>query len=131
MTVAAAQRVPRSSLTSAGLDPNDWMEWRSPPSCGALDPEVIETTWSAVAPLLLLADWPAERKVSLVGMEATGVYWKPVYWVLEVSVPEAWVINARHLRNLPGTERPRSRNAPRSPSGFTRSLKTPGSSCRR
>ncbi|MGI9120205.1 MAG: IS110 family transposase [Acidimicrobiales bacterium] len=40
--------------------------------------------------------------MTLVGMEATGVYWKPVHWVLEASVPEVWVINARHMRNLPG-----------------------------
>jgi transposase len=52
--------------------------------------------------LLVLADWLAERRVTLVGMEATGVCWKPVHWVLEASVPEVWVINARHMRNVPG-----------------------------
>ena len=52
--------------------------------------------------LLLLADWLVERRVTLVGMEATGVYWKPVHWVLEESVAEIWVINARHMRNVPG-----------------------------
>lgn len=52
--------------------------------------------------LLALADWLAERRVTLVGMEATGVYWKPVHWVLEASVAEVWVINARHMRNVPG-----------------------------
>jgi transposase len=30
------------------------------------------------------------------------VYWKPVHWVLEGSIPEVWVINARHMRNVPG-----------------------------
>jgi transposase len=52
--------------------------------------------------LLLLADWLVEREVTLVGMEATGVYWKPVHWVLEDCVAEIWVINARHMRNVPG-----------------------------
>ena len=52
--------------------------------------------------LLLLADWLMERQVTLVGMEATGVYWKPVHWVLEDCVAEIWVINARHMRNVPG-----------------------------
>jgi transposase len=37
-------------------------------------------------------------------MEATGVYWKPVHWVLEAPVPEVWVINARHMRNVPGAK---------------------------
>ena len=35
-------------------------------------------------------------------MEATGVYWKPVHWVLEAVIAEVWVINARHMRNVPG-----------------------------
>src|SRR6266542_562996 len=37
----------------------------------------------------------------LVGMEATGVYWKPVFYVLERRF-ECWLLNARHLRNVPG-----------------------------
>ncbi|MGH9122639.1 MAG: IS110 family transposase [Acidimicrobiales bacterium] len=52
--------------------------------------------------LLLLADWLVQREVALVGMEATGVYWKPVHWILEESVDQIWVINARHMRNVPG-----------------------------
>ncbi len=38
----------------------------------------------------------------LVGMEATGIYWKPVHWVLEDFIERVWVINARHMRNVPG-----------------------------
>ncbi len=48
------------------------------------------------------ADWLVEREVTLVGMEATGVYWKPVHWVLEGAIDNVWVINARHMRNVPG-----------------------------
>lgn len=48
-----------------------------------------------------LSDWLAEENVTLVGMESTGVYWKPVYYVLEERFP-VWVINAEHLRNVPG-----------------------------
>jgi hypothetical protein len=33
--------------------------------------------------LLLLRDWLASFKVGLVGIEATGVYWKPIYYMLE------------------------------------------------
>src|SRR5215470_8884711 len=51
--------------------------------------------------LLELRDWLADQGVTLVGMEATGVYWKPVYYVLEDAV-ECWLLNARHLRNVPG-----------------------------
>jgi transposase len=34
-------------------------------------------------------------------MEATGVYWKPVFQVLEERF-ECWLRNAQHLRNIPG-----------------------------
>src|SRR3954470_19878666 len=34
-------------------------------------------------------------------MESTGVYWKPVDYVLEDG-PGCWLLNARHLRNVPG-----------------------------
>ncbi len=39
--------------------------------------------------------------MTLVGMESTGVYWKPVYYVLEDAF-ECWLLNAQHLRNVPG-----------------------------
>lgn len=64
--------------------------------------EDVSEFGTTTSQLLALADWLAQRRVTLVGMEATGVYWKPVHWVLEASVPEVWVINARHMRNLPG-----------------------------
>jgi len=51
--------------------------------------------------LLLLRDWLASFEVKLVGMEATGVYWKPIYYMLEDDF-ELWLLNARHLKNVPG-----------------------------
>lgn len=74
---------------------------RTPEGAGGRREEVAEfgTTTSQ---LLRLGDWLTEREVSLVGMEATGVYWKPVHWVLEEQIAEVWVINARHMRNVPG-----------------------------
>jgi transposase len=74
---------------------------RVPDGGGGRREEVAEFG-STTSQLLTLADWLAERQVTLVGMEATGVYWKPVHWVLEDTIPEVWVINARHMRNVPG-----------------------------
>ncbi len=51
--------------------------------------------------LAQLAGWLAEVGVTLVGMEATGVYWKTVFQALEERF-ECWLLNAHHLRNVPG-----------------------------
>lgn len=48
-----------------------------------------------------LGDWLASFGVTLVGMEATGVYWKPVFYGLEDRFT-CWLLNAHHLRNVPG-----------------------------
>lgn len=51
--------------------------------------------------LLGLRDWLAALEVTRVGMEATGVYWKPVYYVLEDDF-ECWLLNARNMKSVPG-----------------------------
>jgi len=51
--------------------------------------------------LLALRDWLGALGVTVVGMEATGVYWKPVYYVLEETL-ECWLLNAQHMHNVPG-----------------------------
>jgi transposase len=56
---------------------------------------------TTTAGLLALRDWLVAHRVSLCGMEATGAYWKPVYYCLEDAL-ECWLLNARHLRNVPG-----------------------------
>lgn len=56
---------------------------------------------TTTAGLLQLRDWLASFEVELVGMEATGVYWKPIYYLLEDDF-ECWLLNAHHLKNVPG-----------------------------
>ena len=51
--------------------------------------------------LLDLADWLAGREVTHAAMEATGVYWKPVWHVLEDAFTLV-LANAMHIRNIPG-----------------------------
>jgi transposase len=53
------------------------------------------------ADLLALRDWLKELGVTEVAMEATGVYWKPVYYALEGDF-ELLLVNARHVKNVPG-----------------------------
>lgn len=53
--------------------------------------------------LLQLRDWLLVQKVEAVAMEGTGVYWRPVYAVLETDAPWKLVVgNARHIKNVPG-----------------------------
>ncbi len=67
---------------------------------GELHQEIREFS-ATTRGLLQLRDWLASFAVTLVGMEATGVYWKPVYYMLEDDF-ELWLLNARHLKNVPG-----------------------------
>jgi transposase len=60
-----------------------------------------QTFRSTLAGLAELALWLAEARVTLVGMEATGVYWKTVFQALEDRF-ECWLLNAQHMRNVPG-----------------------------
>jgi transposase len=51
--------------------------------------------------LLKLADWLRAGQVTAVAMESTGVYWKPVFNILE-SEFEVLLVNARHIKYVPG-----------------------------
>ncbi len=52
--------------------------------------------------LLKLADWLTEEAVTHVAMESTGVYWQPVYNLLEGLGLELLVVNAQHIKAVPG-----------------------------
>jgi transposase len=52
--------------------------------------------------LLRLADWLGACRVTSVAMEATGVYWIPIYEILETRGIEVLLVNARHMKNVPG-----------------------------
>jgi transposase len=56
---------------------------------------------TTTAGLGLLAEWLASYRVTRVGMESTGCYWKPVWQLLEGQL-ECWLLNAAHLHNVPG-----------------------------
>ena len=68
----------------------------------------VRTFGTTTRALLELADWLAERCVTSVAMESTGVYWKPVWNLLEGRANRdgeainLMLVNARHMRNVPG-----------------------------
>lgn len=49
-----------------------------------------------------LRDWLLEHGITHVAMESTGVYWKPVYHILEPGGMKVWIVNARHIKYVPG-----------------------------
>lgn len=52
-----------------------------------------------------MVDWLAQNECYHIAMESTGVYWRPIYEAIEAQSPRydcLMVVNARHMRNLPG-----------------------------
>ena len=68
-------------------------------SIGGGPPRVFETFTRG---LNALRDWLVEEGVRTVAMEATGVYWLPLYGVLEGAGIQVAVVNGAHVKNLPG-----------------------------
>ena len=52
--------------------------------------------------LRAIVQWLREYKVTSVAMESTGVYWIPLYELLEQEGFEIYLVNARHVKNVPG-----------------------------
>jgi transposase len=73
---------------------------RVPADGGGREQHVAEFT-TTVAGLLTLRDWLAAHGVTQVTMEATGVYWKPIWAILEDEF-ELLLVNARHVKQVPG-----------------------------
>jgi len=52
--------------------------------------------------LIALADWLQQCNIRSVAMESTGVYWIPLYQILETHGFEVFLVNAHHVKNVPG-----------------------------
>jgi transposase len=68
---------------------------------GAVATQQVRTFGTTTSELLALRDWLAAHKVTAVAMESTGVYWKPVYYVLEADF-DVLLVNAAHIKQVPG-----------------------------
>src|ERR1700740_588054 len=62
----------------------------------------VKTFATTTSGLLALSDWLSENGCTHVAMEATGVYWKPVWHVLSDGELELILANAAHVKNVPG-----------------------------
>ena len=61
----------------------------------------VKTFGTTTPELLELVDWLGEWEVTQVAMESTGVYWKPVFNLLEGNF-EVLLVNAQHVKHVPG-----------------------------
>lgn len=66
------------------------------------DPESVRSFPTFTADLVRLAEWLKTCQIETVAMEATGVYWIPLYELLEEEGFEVCLVNARHLKNVSG-----------------------------
>ena len=66
------------------------------------DAEPVRAFGTFTPDLYALADWLASCRVETVAMESTGVYWIPVYEILEARGFQVYLVNAQHVKHVPG-----------------------------
>jgi len=90
----------RLNPNAAGLDIGAAEIWVCVPQGRAPQPVRMFPTFTS--DLNALADWLTACSITTVAMESTGVYWIPVYELLESRGFQVFWVNARHLKNVPG-----------------------------
>jgi transposase len=88
------------NVHAAGIDVGSRSHFVAVPE-GASEPSVREFE-SFTDDLQRMADWLITCKVTTVVMESTGIYWIPVFELLESKGLEVKLVNARHVQNVPG-----------------------------
>jgi transposase len=85
---------------AAGIDIGSDQHWVAVPA--DRDEQVVRQFGTFTSDLEKLADWLKQCGVRTVAMESTGVYWIPIYELLEERGFEVLLVNAAHARNVPG-----------------------------
>jgi transposase len=92
--------LPTLQPNAAGIDIGARQIWVAVPPGRSEDPVRGFDTFTE--DLHALADWLKECGVTTVALESTGVYWIPLFQILERAGLEVCLVNARHCKNLPG-----------------------------
>jgi transposase len=98
--VAKLDSLEQINLNAAGLDIGAAEIWTCVPE--GRDEASVRAFQTFTVDLHALADWLAACNVETVAMESTGVYWIPVYEILEAKGFEVYLVNARHIKNVTG-----------------------------
>jgi len=85
---------------AAGLDVGSTFHVVAVPS--DRDDQPVRTFRTFTGDLHHLAEWLQQVGITTVAMESTGVYWIPVFEILEACGFEVLLVNARHVKNVPG-----------------------------
>ena len=86
---------------AAGIDLGSREHWVAGPALQDNTPNV-QRFGTTTPELLRLADWLKEQKVKTVAMESTGVYWIPLFEILDSRGFEVILANARQVSHVPG-----------------------------
>ena len=103
---AVVQDIPRLealqqiNFNAAGLDVGDDEIYAAVPE--GRDEVSVRVFETFTVDLYALADWLEACGIDTVAMESTGVYWIPIYEILEARGIEVCLVNARHAKNVPG-----------------------------
>jgi transposase len=95
-----ADALPGVNPHAAGLDIGSDEIWACVPE--DRDAEPVRPFGTLTPDLYALAEWLAACRIETVAMGATGVYGIPVYEILEARGFEVHLVNARHLKHVPG-----------------------------
>ena len=90
----------RVHLNAAGIDIGSGSHWVAVPT--DRDEQPVREFRSFTHALIELADWLTAGDIETVAMESTGVYWIPLYEILEARGFTVLLVNARHVKNVPG-----------------------------
>jgi transposase len=105
VTKKARRQTPRPLKTiqpnSAGIDLGEKEHWVAGPARDDDKPNV-KCFGTTTPELYRLADWLQEQSVETVAMESTGVYWIPLFEILESRGFQVLLANARQISNVPG-----------------------------
>ena len=85
---------------AAGIDVGAEEHWVCVPA--DRDAQPVQKFSAFTCDLHRLADWLTACRITTVVMESTGVYWLPLFQILEARGFEVALVNARHVKNVPG-----------------------------
>ena len=91
---------PTMNTNAAGIDIGSGEHWVAVPE--DRDDKPVRKFGCFTAELHAMADWLENCGIETVAMESTGVYWIPVFQILESHGFEVKLVNAKHVKNVPG-----------------------------